>query len=174
MHLNINRVTDVLEIDDAILLPGTFRNFEGRGDKFNREGDRYFHIAIPTEEMKDALLEHTNEDGAGWNVKIRPPRDEDETPQMHLKVKVKFTSRGPNIYLITGGHRVKLTEETVKCLDDVDIERVDLDIRPYDNFTQGRPFRTAYLQSMEVTQRMDRFAARIAEEEYPGEKPLPF
>ena len=54
-------------------------------------------------------------------------------------------------------------------LDDIDILSVDLDIRPYDNEINGKPFRSAYLQSIFVTQEVDRFASRFAEEEYPEE-----
>ena len=93
---------------------------------------------------------------------------------MYLPVKVKFNDRGPAVYLVTGGKRNRLDEESVACLDDVDILSVDMDIRPYDWVIQeGTPDeksgRTAYLQSICVTQEIDRFAARFADEEYPEE-----
>lgn len=155
---------ELVQIDDARI---TYKNFEGRGDKFNREGDRNFSIIIPNEDIAKALTEDENEFGAGWNVKIKPPREEGEDPFIHLKVKVKFNDRGPNVYLQSGKNRVRLTEETIGCLDDMYIDHVDLDIRPYDDTINGRPFRTAYLQSMQVFQNvsMDRFA----EEGYPEE-----
>ena len=52
-------------------------------------------------------------------------------------------------------------------IDDIDILSVDMDIRPYDWEVNGKTGRTAYLQSMEVVQEVDRFAARFAEEEHP-------
>lgn len=52
-------------------------------------------------------------------------------------------------------------------IDDIDILSVDMDIRPYDWEVNGKTGRTAYLQSMQVTQEVDRFAARFAEEEHP-------
>ena len=151
----------ILQIDNARII---FRNFEGRGSKFSREGDRDFSVVIPDEEIKDALLADTNEFGCGWNVKIKAPRDEDESLLMHLKVKVKFNDRGPNVYLDTGDNRVRLDAESIGMLDHIDIRSVDLDIRPYDDEFNGRAFRSAYLQSMCVHQDLtrDRFARRFA------------
>lgn len=156
----------MLQIDDARLI---FRNFSGKPDKFNREGDRNFAIVIPTQEQADALLNDTNEWGVGWNVKIKPPREDGDEPFRYLKVKLSFNDRGPAIYLNSGGNRRRLTEETIGILDNIDIERVDLDIRPYDDTGNYGPFRSAYLQAMEVVQNIDRFAARYAGEEYPCE-----
>lgn len=155
----------ILQIDDARII---FRNFAGRADKYNREGDRNFAVVIPNEEMADALVKE------GWNVKIKPPRDEDDAPFMYLPVKVKFNERGPVAYLETGGKRNRLDEDVISCLDDVDIRSVNMDIRPYDWVIQeGTPHeksgRSAYLQSIHVIQEIDRFTARFAEEEYPME-----
>lgn len=151
----------ILQIDDARII---FRNFEGRGSRFAREGDRDFSVVIPDEEIKEALLADMNEFGCPWNVKIKAPRDEDESPLMHLKVKVKFNDRGPNVYLDTGDNRVRLDEESIGMLDHIDIRSVDMDIRPYDDEFNGRAFRSAYLQSMCVHQDLtrDRFARPFA------------
>lgn len=150
----------ILQIDDARIV---YRNFSGAGSKFNREGDRNFAVVIPDQEMADALI------AEGWNVKIKPPRDEDDTPFMYLPVKIKFNDRGPNCYLATGNRMNRLDEESICCLDDVDILSVDMDIRPYDWDVNGKIGRTAYLASIKVTQEVDRFASRFAEEEHPEE-----
>ena len=144
----------ILEINDAKII---YRNFSGRGDKFNREGDRNFSLLIPDTELADRLVEE------GWNVKIKDPRDEGDVPFMHLPVKVKFNDRGPIVYLKTGNKQVRLYEDSVSCLDNIDILSVDLDIRPYDWVIQEgtkneKSGRSAYLQSIRVTQRVDRFA----------------
>ena len=168
----------ILEINDARIC---FRNFKGAADKFNKEGDRNFALIIAggtvddgrriqdvtAEEMADVLLNDTNRYGVGWNVKIKSPREEGEEPFIYLPVKVKFNDRGPSVYLRSGRNRVKLDEDTVSMLDDIDI--LNLDIRPYDDEINGKPFRSAYLQSIFVTQEIDRFAARFAEEECPEE-----
>lgn len=150
----------ILQIDDARIM---FRNFRGEGDKFNREGDRNFVLVIPNEDIAEELSKE------GWNVKIKDPREEGDTPFMYLPVKVKFNERGPQVYLRTGDKTNKLDEESVAILDDIDILSVNLDIRPYDWEVNGKTGRTAYLQSIEVIQEIDRFAARYAEEEGPEE-----
>ena len=146
----------ILQIDDCRIV---YRNFSGAPSKFNREGDRNFAVVIPDEEIKDALLD------AGYNVKVKPPRDEDDTPFMYLPVKIKFNDHGPSAYLQSGRAMRKLDEESISMLDDIDILSVDLDIRPYDWEVQGKTGRTAYLQSINVIQEIDRFAARFAQDE---------
>ena len=142
---------DILQIDNARIV---YRNFRGEGSKFNREGDRNFAVIIEDEQTANELAEN------GWNVKIKPPRDEDDAPFMFLPVKVKFNDRGPTAYLQSGNaDPVKLDEESIDCLDDIDILNVNLDIRPYNWEVNGKTGRTAYLQSIFVLQDVDRFAA---------------
>ena len=150
----------ILQIDEARII---FRNFSGRGSKFNRDGDRNFAVVIPNQELADTLMDE------GWNVRIKPAREEGDAPFMYLPVKVKFNDRGPHVYLKTGTSLNKLDEETIGILDDVDIMNVDLDIRPYDWEVNDKTGRTAYLQSISVTQEVDRFYQRYAEEESPQE-----
>lgn len=157
---------NVLQINDARII---FRNFEGRGDMYNREGERNFALVIPNQEIAEALQNDTNQYGVGWNVKIKAPREEGETPFMHLPIKVNFNDRGPVIYVDSNGKRTRLTPETVGMLDHIDISSVDLDISPYDGESMYGPFRKAYLRAMWVYQEVDRFAARFAEEESPEE-----
>ena len=163
-ELSINfAARGVVQIDNARII---YRNFSGAPSKFNREGDRNFAVIMDDQEIADALLEQ------GWNVKIKPPREEGDDPFMFLPVKVKFNDRGPRVYLqnsLGGRDRVTLDEDSVGVLDQVDIVNVDLDIRPFDWDVQGKTGRTAYLQSMCVTQEVDRFVSRYAEQEYPEE-----
>ena len=162
--MKINFATrGVVQIDDARII---YRNFAGAPSKFNREGDRNFAVVIEDQDIAEALTEK------GWNVKIKPPREEGDEPFMFLPVKVKFNERGPRVYLqnsLGGRNRVTLDEDTVGILDNVDITNVDLDIRPYDWDVQGKTGRTAYLQSICVTQEVDRFLDRYAEQESPEE-----
>lgn len=143
----------ILQIDNARIV---YRNFSGEGSKFNREGDRNFAVVIEDAETADELV------AKGWNVRIKPPRDEDDEPFMFIPVKIKFNDRGPAVYLKSGNaDPVMLDEESVGCLDDIDILNVDIDIRPYDWEVNGKTGRTAYLHSIFVTQDVNRFAARF-------------
>lgn len=146
---------DILEIEDARII---YRNFEGVSSKFNREGDRNFAVIVPNDEIKDILVE------AGWNVKIKPPRDEDDTPFMFIPVKVKFNNRGPAAYLRSGETVTRLNEETIGILDEIDIQSVSMDLRPYDWDVNGKTGRTAYLQAIDVIQNIDRFGDMYAQE----------
>ena len=146
---------NILQIDDARII---YRNFAGEVSQFNRAGDRNFSVLIEDEQIANELRDH------GWNVKIKQAREEGDTPFMHLPVKVKFNDRGPSVYLVSGSNRVKLDEETIGMLDSIDILGVDLDIRPFDWEVNGKAGRAAYLQSICVTQDIDRFAQRFEED----------
>lgn len=158
--MEINFTRNILEIEDARII---FRNFSGVGSKFNREGDRNFAVIIPTEEIKDKLVE------AGWNVKIRPPRDVDDSPFMYLPVKIKYNEngRGPAAYVVSGNKPTRLNEDTIGMLDEIDIASVNMDLRPYDWEVNGKVGRSAYLQSIEVIQNIDRFGAKYVEDDLP-------
>lgn len=147
---------NILEIEDARII---FRNFAGVGSKFNREGDRNFAVIIPNQEICDELTE------AGWNVKIKPPREDGEEPFMYLPVKIKFNNRGPAAYVSSGDSHQKLNEDTIGMLDEIDIQSVSMDLRPYDWDVNGKTGRTAYLQAIDVVQNIDRFGARYTAQE---------
>lgn len=150
---------NMLQINDARIC---FRNFRGEAGTYNNEGDRSFHLIIPNMEIANELLQDINKLGAAWNVKIKQPREEGESPFIHMPVKVKYTDRScPKIYLISGENKIEITEETVGMLDDIDIRSIDMDIRPFDGEARGNAFRAAYLQSMWVVQEVDRFASRF-------------
>lgn len=163
MHLNFGP-RGIIQIDGARII---WPNFSGAPGKYNREGERSFNLVIDSEEIKNALLDDVNKYGVSWNVKVKDASDEYDEPLMYLPVKLRFSDRGPNIYLQSdqpNARRVRLDEESVSILDDVDIISVDMDIRPYDDEINGKPFRSAWLSSMLVTHRVDRFATHYEEE----------
>jgi len=151
------RMSNVVQLDNMRIV---FRNFNGRKMQYNQEGDRNFAVVFKDQDLAQRLADE------GYNVKFKPPREEGELPFMFLKVKLKYNSErpgsNPSIYLRSGSNMVLLNEQTVGCLDDITIDHVDLDIRPYDYIGRdGTPGRTAYLQSMMVVQVVNRFASEF-------------
>lgn len=145
---------NILEIEDARIM---FRNFRGEGDKFNREGERNFSVVIPNEEIAEELKKD------GWNIKEK--ETEDGSVYYRLPVKIKFNARGPAAYIVSGNNATRLNEDTIAMLDEIDIQSVSMDIRPYEWEVNGKTGKTAYLQAIEVIQNIDRFGAKYAEEE---------
>ena len=140
----------ILQIDDARIV---YRNFSGAPSKFNREGDRNFAVVIDDQKIADQLAND------GWNIKVKPPREEGDEPFIILPVKIKFNDRGPIVYIKSANSPLsRLDEESVGMIDNLDILRVDLDIRPYDWDVSGKQGRTAYLQAIRIEHDVDRFA----------------
>lgn len=140
------------EMDDFLDLYSDFKLVAAENGPdviVTRDGDRI------EPKLVDVLTE------LGWNVKIKPPRDEEDDAFIFLPVKIKFNDRGPTVILVTGNRSNQLSEDTVDILDNIDIFNVSLDIRPYDwKLDDGKRGRTAYLQSMEIVQEIDRFMER--------------
>lgn len=156
--MNISFERGILQIEDARII---YRNFAGIGSKYNRDGDRNFAVIIPNQEIADELI------ADGWAVKIKPPRDEDESPFMYLPVKVKFNNRGPAAYVKSGNSVQRLNKDTIGMLDEIDIQSVDMDLRAYDWEINGKTGRSAYLQAINVIQNIDRFGAQYQAQELP-------
>lgn len=159
------RVENNLSIENARLL---FRNFRGEEKKYNRAGDRNFCVYIDDEDYAKQLIDE------GWNVRVRPPREEGDRIRYYIQVAVKFDRNPPTIYMITSRNKVRLTEETVGTLDFAEILNVDLTIRPYNWVMQEGTKNEkrgvkAYLRSLYVVIDEDEFAEKYASDEYPQE-----
>ena len=162
----------IVQIDGARII---YRNFSGRGTQYNREGDRNFCLVIDDPDIAQTLIDE------GFNVKIREPREEGESPFMYMKVNVKYHPKGsdlerlnPVAVLVSGRNRTSLDDESVCCLDNIDIANVDLDISGSNWNVNGRSGRSAYLSKIYVTQELDRFASRYYNEENETSDEIPY
>lgn len=142
-----------IEIENAQIL---FRNFagrertaitNGRSKVVNDEGNRNFtiildpvnsHIIFNDREVTDPDFgqELAN---LGFNVTVKPGREEGDHVQYRLTVSVGYgkgddSSRGPQLWLISGGHKTLLNPDTVGNLDFADIEKANIVIN------NGRPY----------------------------------
>ena len=138
-----------LKIENARII---FKNFEGRKDAYNKNGVKTFSVVIEDPETAEALA------ADGWNVKMRPPREEGDPPRYHLPVTVSFRNYPPKIVMITNRAKVQLDENTIANLDHAEIEKADLIISPYFWDVNGSSGVKAYLKTMYVTIEQDEFA----------------
>lgn len=147
---NVNNIN----IEGAIII---WKNFSGERDKFN-PGKRGFSVVIDDTVMADELRQE------GWNVKDRPLQEgaDDSEQEWTLPVKLNM-NRYTQVWLIVGNHKTLLDEETVSQLDVVDIVNCDISIRPYEWEMNGRTGITAYVDSMYVTIRENKFAEKYAD-----------
>lgn len=147
---NVNNIN----IEDAMII---WKNFSGERDKFN-PGKRGFSVVIDDTVMADELRQE------GWNVKDRPLQEgaDDSEQEWTLPVKLNM-NRYTQVWLIVGNHKTLLDEDTVSQLDVVDIVNCDISIRPYEWEMNGRTGITAYVDSMYVTIRENKFAEKYAD-----------
>ena len=130
-----------------------FRNFSGRPNMYNAEGQRNFCVFLDND-----FATTLSEDG--WNVRWPKNKDEDDNRKPFLQVSLKFDPYPPNVVMVTkSSGAVKLDENSVGLLDDADIENVDIRIRPYHwTLQDGRTGIKAYVKDLYVTIEEDPFA----------------
>lgn len=139
-------------------------NFSG-DPKRDNYGDprRKVNIIIPSEAQAKELTK------AGFKIKTTKPGkyDDPETfvPEYYTPVLVQYrTKEGepvkypPNVYLVPGPgqERVKLTEETVGCLDQIRVKNVNCLATPRDYIDRdGKPAKNLRVRTMYVEQDVD-------------------
>ena len=147
---NVNNIN----IEGALII---WKNFSGERDKFN-PGKRGFSVVIDDAVMADELKQE------GWNVKERPLQEGADQSEQEWTLPVKLNmNRYTQVWLIVGNHKTLLDENTVAQRDVVDIVNCDISIRPYEWEMSGRTGITAYVDSMYVTIRENKFAEKYAD-----------
>lgn len=114
-----------LVMQNARILPGSYKNFSGVGTKYNQEGSRNFNLLLDNETA--AALEEE-----GWNVKWTK-ESPDRPSEPFLKVNIKYYDNfAPDIDVVKldTGRITHITEKTINELDNMNIEYVDVVIRP--------------------------------------------
>jgi hypothetical protein len=140
-------------IEDARLV---FKNFKGKEGQYNREGDRNFAVILPPDTAAEMAAD-------GWNIKYLKAREEGDVDQAYVSVTVNFKGRPPRCVMITSKGRTELGEDEVEMLDWVDIQKVDLIIRPYEWTVSGKTGIKAYLKSIFVTIEEDELEMKYAD-----------
>lgn len=151
---------NALVIEDTRL---KFKNFSGKANTYNAEGDRNFWVVVPAE-----IVDNLRADG--WNVKEDIP-EEGGIPEFRIKVRLNYReddNNPPKIVLISGGVKTLLDENSVKELDYADIKYTDIVINPYYWEKAGRSGTSGYLSALYVTVEPEPFADKYADMPYSG------
>ena len=156
-HLRMGElVTQTVAIaDNTVIIEGTKfifdTNFSGdpKRDHFGSD-ERKANLIIPNEDQALDLR------ARGFNVKETKPRADDEgdfIPTYFVVVKLNYGSQWPpKIFLVNDAQRgVLLDQESVCCVDDMWIDRVNAVLNTYN----GPNGKSLYVKSMEIFQKVD-------------------
>lgn len=160
-----------LQIENLLNRNIIFRNFSGRTSQYNKNGDLKFTLVISDPEIAQNIADH------GWNVKIKPPRNEGEEPFCTLEVKIRFDLEWakPKIMQVTRRRKMWIDKDNIANFDNAEFETVDLILRPYAwRDTSGKSGISAQLSEMYAQIQESVLEAKWAEEESPDDDEMPF
>lgn len=147
-------------------------NFAGdpKKDRFGSD-ERKANLVIPDIDLARELIDD------GFNIRLTKPRvgeEEGFVPRYFVKVKLNYKSTWPpKVYLVTDEDKsVLLDEESVACLDDIWVDRVNAVLNRY----EGPNGKSLYVKSMEVYQKVDDdpISAKYRRQNRDEEEEIPF
>ena len=133
--------------------------------------DRTFDVVLDDEDFAEHLTD------LGWPVKIKNPKNPDYEPYKYLSCKVKFHDDSPkvrydpDIIVVDGRSKTKMTAQTVGLLDHERIKKFDLTLTLYPWKNANDSGLSVYVRSMYVTLDSDPLAA---EYDFGDEVDVPF
>lgn len=146
-----------LSVEGARIL---WTNFSGRPTKFNAAGGKRTFNLVLDYDTADALAKD------GWNIREIESKHEGDESTYVTEVTVGFGQFPPKIYLIDGYTKrmQPLDEESIAQLDNIDIENIDVIVRPYNHGVSNSRGTTVkgYVKSLYVTQDNSDFDGKYA------------
>lgn len=135
-------------------------NFSGRPTKFNAAGGKRTFNLVLDRDTADELARD------GWNVREIEPKNEGDEPLYVTEITVGFGQYPPKVYLIDSRSKrmQPLDEDSISLLDNIDIENVDVMVRPYRHGVANARGTTVkgYVKSLYVTQDNSDFNGKYA------------
>ena len=162
----MNKLDDIV-IRDAHVI---FMKLSNTPDRFG-DTTRKFDVVLDDKDFAEQL---TN---LGWPVKIKSPKNPDYEPYSYIRCKMKFHDDAPtvrydpNVVVIDGRSKTKMTAQTVGLLDNERINKIDLVLTPYQWENSNGSGISVYVKSMYVTLDADPLAA---EYDFGDEADTPF
>lgn len=147
----------------------TYADFDGSVSRYNKYGGKKINIRIFDEDEANELYHE------GWPIRSYT-RPSDGEVIHYIQAKIEYYPEGdkkaqynPDIILITNNKKVVLHEDTLKCLNNVDIDNIDvvLTTSTYKNERDdGTFYYSAFVKNMAVTGHRSRFEEKYADENY--------
>ncbi len=153
--MSIARKDDgTLLIEDAKII---WPNFSGKPTKFNPAGGkRDFNVIIDDPDVAQQMRDE------GWNVKIKPPREEGDGVFCYMQVAVEYPTPEKNfpmrIVQFADKRAVDILEDAVSNLDYARIKTTKMAIRPYHWQTATGSGIKAYLKTLHIVLEEEDFA----------------
>lgn len=144
-----------LQMENAKILGGSFRNFRGEAGKFNNAGNRNFCVALEPELAAQLSSE-------GWNVRSLVDKDTGEILTYYTQIVVNYNfNNPPKIYRVTSAGPMLMDESTVGQLDYDVINSADMIIYPHPTTADDGTTRyKGYLKTLYANIEEDSFASK--------------